>query len=308
MARVTVVGAGVVGLTCAARLLADGHRVDVLARELPLETTSATAAAIWYPYRASPVERVTEWARESFAVFGDLAAQSPDSGVRMRAGTEVLSLPAVLPEWADTVPDLVETHAVPDGYRSGWRFTTPVVEMPVYLPWLAAQVLDRGGSITRLTLHGLPRLGSGGPDAVVNCSGIGARYLAADHGVHPVQGQVMLIEQVGLEQWWLDAAGPTYVVPRERDIVVGGTDVEGEWSVTPSPEVASAILRRALRLVPEIAGAEVLRHKVGLRPARPVVRLARDEAEPRVIHCYGHGGSGVTLSWGCAREVASLIT
>jgi len=41
---------------------------------------------------------------------------------------------------------------------------------------------------------------------------------------------------------------------------------------------------------------------VGLRPNRPAVRL---EAEPlgdgRRVHCYGHGGMGVSLSWGCAR-------
>jgi D-amino-acid oxidase len=179
--------------------------------------------------------------------------------------------------------------------------------MPVYLDWLAGQVLAAGGSITRLNLHGLPRPGGGGPDAVVDCAGLGAKFLAADATVHPVQGQVVLVEQVGLERWWLDAAsagGPTYVVPRSRDVVVGGTDVEGEWSRTPSPEVASAILRRALRLVPELAGAEVLGHKVGLRPARPEVRLER---VGDVVHCYGHGGAGVTLSWGCASEVARLL-
>ena len=60
MARVIVVGAGVVGLSCAVRLLEAGHRVDVLARDLPLETTSAVAAAIWYPYRALPQDRVTD--------------------------------------------------------------------------------------------------------------------------------------------------------------------------------------------------------------------------------------------------------
>ena len=306
MGRVTVVGAGVVGLSCALRLLEAGHRVDVLARDLPRETVSAVAAAIWYPYRAWPEDRVLAWGRTAYAEFTRIA-QHDDSGVVLRDGTEVVAAREERPWWAEAVPDLRETVEVPAGYDGGWAFTAPVVEMPVYLGWLADRVQDAGGSITRLNLQGLPRTGDGGPDAVVDCSGIGARFLAADLTVHPVQGQVVLVEQVGLERWWLDntsAEGPTYVVPRSRDIVVGGTDVEGEWSRTPSPEVAAAILRRALRLVPALTGAEVLGHKVGLRPARPEVRLER---VGDVVHCYGHGGAGVTLSWGCADEVVALL-
>jgi D-amino-acid oxidase len=305
MARVLVVGAGVIGLTCAVRLLGDGHRVDVLARELPLETTSAVAAAIWHPHLARRPERALAWSRTSYGVFAQLASDQPDSGVRLRNGTEVLAGPEDRPWWAEAVPDLAETREVPAAYDLGRTFTTPVVEMPVYLAWLTRQVLERGGTITRLNLHGLPGTESGGADVVVDCSGLGARFLAADHTVVPVQGQVVLVEQVGLDRWWLDADGPTYVVPREHDIAVGGTDVEGEWSRTPDPAVASAILQRALRLVPQLAGAEVLRHKVGLRPARPSVRLERVD---RVVHCYGHGGAGVTLSWGCADEVAGLVS
>ncbi|GAB3258937.1 NAD(P)/FAD-dependent oxidoreductase [Nocardioides dilutus] len=300
MSRVIVVGAGVVGLSCAARLLADGHRVDVLARDLPRETTSGVAAALWYPYRALPFDRVLDWSRTSYEAFDRLAADAPESGVSMRTGVEVLSGPHERPWWAEAVPDLIETHAVPDGYELGWSFTAPVVEMPVYLDWLAGVVLDRGGTITRINLTGL----SSGADVVVNCTGIGSRFLARDLSVQPVQGQVVLVEQVGLRRWWLDSAGPTYVIPRAHDIVLGGSDVEGEWSRTPSPEVASTILRRALRLVPELAGAEVLGHRVGLRPARPEVRLERVDD---IVHCYGHGGSGVTVSWGCAEEVAGLV-
>ncbi len=306
MGRVIVVGAGVIGLSCALRLLEAGHRVDLLARELPRETTSATAAAIWYPYRASPPERVLAWSRTSYDAFVELAAD-PDSGVVLREGTEVVLARDEEPWWSDAVPDLHETLDVPAGHGGGWAFTAPVVEMPVYLDWLAARVLAAGGSITRLNLHGLPRPGDGGPDAVVDCSGLGAKFLADDPSLYPVQGQVVLVEQVGLDRWWLDSAsaeGPTYVVPRSRDIVVGGTDVEGEWSRTPSPDVAAAILRRAMRLAPELAGAEVLGHRVGLRPARPEVRVER---VGDVVHCYGHGGAGVTLSWGCADEVAGLL-
>jgi D-amino-acid oxidase len=307
MGRVIVVGAGVVGLSCALRLLEAGHRVDVLARELPRETTSAVAAAIWYPYRAWPQDRVLAWSRATYDELARIGAEHPESGVVLREGTEVVASRDEKPWWSDAVPDLHETVEVPAGYDGGWAFTAPLVEMPVYLDWLAGRVLAAGGSITRLNLHGLPRTGDGGPDAVVDCSGIGAKFLASDPSVYPVQGQVVLVEQVGLERWWLDdtnADAPTYVVPRSRDIVVGGTDVEGEWSRTPSPEVAAGILRRALRLVPALAGAEVVGHKVGLRPARPTVRLER---VGDVVHCYGHGGAGVTLSWGCANEVAGLL-
>jgi D-amino-acid oxidase len=132
--------------------------------------------------------------------------------------------------------------------------------------------------------------------------------MAGDQTMHPVRGQVVYVEQVGLDRWWLDGSGPTYVIPRSKDIVVGGTDDEGEWDRNPDPATAQHILERARRLVPEISGARVLGHKVGLRPARSEVRLELEQrGSSRTVHCYGHGGAGVTLSWGCADEVAALV-
>lgn len=300
-----MVGAGVSGLSCAVRLLEAGHCVDVVARDLPRETTSSVAAAIWYPYLALPQDRVTSWAARSYSVFSDLATGHPESGVRMVTGCEVLREVRPDPWWIGAVPRLTRVTDLPDGYVDGWSFVTPIVEMPVYLDWLRDRVLALGGTVTRLSLGALPD----GGDVVVNCSGIGARMLAADVSVYPVRGQVVYVEQVGVDRWCLASGvdsgdGPTYVVPREKDIVVGGTDDEGDWSRTPSPETAAEILRRASLLVPQLRDAKVLRHKVGLRPARPAVRLER---VGRVVHCYGHGGAGVTLSWGCADEVSELV-
>ncbi|HEU5037119.1 MAG TPA: FAD-dependent oxidoreductase [Nocardioides sp.] len=297
--RVIVVGAGVVGLTCALRLLESGHRVDVVARDLPRETTSAVAAAFWYPYRALPQDRVTAWAATSYAVFDAIADTDPESGVRMVPGTQVFAGPAPDPWWAAAVPALERTRDVPADWREGLRFTTAVADTSVYLDWLAGRVEAAGGTITRLNLGGLPEEG-----LVVNCSGLGARLLGADRTVVPVRGQVVYVEQFGLDRWWLDESGPTYVVPRERDIVVGSSDVEGEWSRTPDPAAAEDVLERATRLVPALREARVLRHKVGLRPVRPAVRLER---VGDVVHCYGHGGAGVTLSWGVADEVVALV-
>jgi D-amino-acid oxidase len=254
------------------------------------------AAAIWYPYLALPQDRVTAWGRTSYAAFARLA-EVDGSGVVMRRGTEVLREATADPWWVGAVPRL-DRVTPPASYADAWSFVTPAVDMPRYLAWLSARVFEAGGTITRLGLARLPE----GP-LVVNCAGLGARVLAADTTLTPVRGQVVVVEQVGLEEWWLDEDGPTYVIPRGADIVLGGTDEAGEWDRRPAPEVAADIVARATALVPEVARARVLRHQVGLRPARPAVRLER---EGDVIHCYGHGGAGVTLSWGCADEVAAL--
>lgn len=300
MRRVLVVGAGVIGLTCAIRLVEAGHRVDVVAAEMPVETTSSVAAALWYPYRALPQDRVTAWSAASYDVFRELA-QDPATGVAMRTGTELLRESQPDPWWAGAVPDLTHVTDLP-GYAGGWRFTAPVAEMQVHLAWLARRLEQLGGTLTRTRLDRLPE----GEDLVVNASGLGAEGLAEDPTMSPVRGQVVVVEQVGLEQWWLDpgaTGGPTYVVPRSRDIVLGGTDQPGERDRTPDPAVAEDILARAKALVPALAGARVLRHAVGLRPVRPQVRVER---VGDVIHCYGHGGAGMTLSWGCAAEVVEL--
>ncbi|WP_231263334.1 FAD-dependent oxidoreductase [Nocardioides alpinus] len=295
-----VVGAGVVGLTCAVRLLEAGHRVDVVGRDLPLETTSSVAAAVWSPY-SQPQEHVVRWARAAYDAFAELCADE-SAGVVMRTGTELFREPAGDLWWRDALPPGAgpdRETSLPPGYASGLTMRTPVIEMPVYLHWLAARVEALGGTVTRMNLSALPT----GDVLVVNASGIGARLLGADPTVGPVRGQVVVVEQVGVDRWWIDAEAPSYVVPRSRDVVLGGTADEGEWSRTPDPGTAASILERAAVIEPRLAGARILQHKVGLRPGRPAVRLERADD---VIHCYGHGGCGVTVSWGCADDVVDL--
>ncbi|MGH3094557.1 MAG: FAD-dependent oxidoreductase [Streptosporangiales bacterium] len=306
--RVLVVGAGVVGLSCAMRLVEAGHQVDVIARELPLETTSSAAAAIWYPYLAEPKDRVTAWGKTAYEEFRRLAVSEPQSGVRMRWGTELLRTPAPEPWWASALPRLERTTAVPAGFSGGWRFEVPVVDMRVYLPWLAARLERAGGRITRMALPNLPNRAP----LVVNCCGIAARSLVDDGSLRPVRGQVVYLSQVGLEEWLLEESDelmPVYVVPRTEDIVVGGTAQEGDWNKRPDPATAERLVDRARALVPELRDARVLGHRVGLRPLRPEVRLETEQTAGggAVVHCYGHGGAGVTLSWGCAEEVLGHV-
>ncbi len=299
-----VIGAGVTGLSCAVRLAEAGYDVGVLARDLPAETTSSVAAAVWYPYLVSPPERVAAWSAATYSEFARLARETDT--VRMRTGSEYLVEPAAEPWWADAVPRL-RRITPPVGFADGWSFTSPVVEMSGYLPYLVGRLEAAGGTLTRVTLDELPNQA----DVVVNCTGLGARHLAGDPAVTPVRGQVVYLRQPGLTEWLIadqGARGLTYVVPRKHDVVVGGTSEPGEWDVHPTAETSDVILGRAVELVPALRGAELLGHRVGLRPARPSIRCEAVRADGLLtVHCYGHGGAGVTVSWGCADEVLQYV-
>lgn len=301
--QITVVGAGVIGLTSAVGLAAAGHDVSVVAASEPAGTTSAVAAALWYPYRAGPIDAVTRWAGRSREVFEGLVGTG---GVLLRPGRELLRRPAPDPWWAAAVPDLrrLTGAEVPPGFVDGFGFTAPVVDMGRYLDWLLSRLAALGVGVAVRRVFDLAEVDG---DAVVNCTGLGARELVGDPALVAVRGQVVRLANPGMTDWVLDEedpAGLTYVVPRIDDVVCGGTADEDAGSGEVDAAVEAAILARARVLCPELATAPVLSRAVGFRPTRAEVRLER---VGRVVHCYGHGGAGVTLSWGCAEDVVVLL-
>lgn len=310
--RAVVVGAGISGLTCALRLREAGHAVDLVTAHAPEQTTSAVAAALWYPYRAFPETQVVQWGAATFTALGALVDE-PRAGVRLRVGRELFLSPQPDPWWRDAVPSLarVRTQELPDGYADGLRLEVPVVDMSLHLPWLLDRLAAFG---VRLRIAHLSELDTVAPDAdvVVNCAGLGSSALVDDDALVPVRGQVVVVEQCGVTEWLLvqaEGAELTYVVPRETTVVLGGTAEVGATALEPDPAVAARLVARCAALVPEVADARVVAHKVGLRPTRPAVRLeaGRLATGQPVVHDYGHGGAGVTLSYGCADDVVRLV-
>lgn len=311
---ILVIGAGVSGLTCGVRLLEEGYPVEIWARDRTPNTTSDVAAAAWYPPRREKDHRVERWLPVSLGRFTDLAGHA-DTGVVLRDGLELFRRAADDTWWRDILPGFRRARAeeLPDGSVDGFVASgVPVIEMPVYMSWLMERLADLGGRIVEKTLSDL-RPAYEAADLVVNCAGLGARALTGDDSLVAVRGQVVRVEQFGLERYVLDEQaldGISYMYPRSRDVVLGGTRERGSEALTPDPEIARAIVQRCARLDPRVAGARILSHAVGLRPGRDKVRLEAEELAggKLLVHDYGHGGSGVTLSWGCAEEVVGLIS
>ncbi len=302
--RVTVVGAGVIGLVTARTLEERGHEVAIVAAGQDQETTSDVAGAVWFPYRVGPPERVGAWAASTRRWLARLAAESPDAGVDVLTGYEITPT-ADLPWWADAV-DVTRAPAPVTGAPLAWRFEAPRVEPRLFLPWLAAQLRAR---IERRTVTDLAaEVG----DVVVNCTGLGARTLCADAELVPLLGQIAIYEPgaVDLGVSVTDDRDPDqvfYVIPRRGEVVLGGCTIPlppGAALPAPSAAIDARIAADAARLGVRPGAPRTLR--TGLRPFRPAVRLGRDPGHARVIHNYGHGGAGFTLARGCAEDVAAL--
>lgn len=311
---VTVLGAGIAGLTTALVLRRRGHRVRIVTADDAANTTSNVAAGAWFPTRVGPPEDVVRWGRRTFDVLTAMAGAEPGAGVALRETLSLYREDPGRPWWTDALGDVAEVGpaGLPTGYRHGLRYVVPLAEMPVHLPWLLGELRGAGVVVERHRVSQLSELG-GTSAVIVNCTGLAAGALVGDGSVVPVRGQIVRTTNPGLARSVRDEHHPggyTYVHPRSQDCILGGSLEDGVWDTTPDHEVGEAILRRCRELAPELERAEVLEHRVGLRPGRPTVRLELDTralTETPVVHNYGHGGAGVTLAWGCAEDVAGIV-
>ena len=282
---VTVVGAGVMGLTCAVALREAGFEVRVVARSEPI--VSEVAGGLWLPYTTGDDARTLGWAR---ATYLRLEAEGA-------ALVDYLHLERVAPAWLEAVPPGRVRELGP----GRWSARVPLVEMPRYL----ASLRERAGDVREGSVESLDGDGDGA-GVVVNCTGLAARRLACDEDVVPVRGQVVYVRPRpgAVVPCVCDEDSLTYVLPRPDVCVLGGTAQEGDTDTRVRDADTADIVARCTRLVPELEGAEIVGARAGLRPLRR--GGARVERAGDVVHCYGHGGAGLTLSWGCAAEVVAL--
>ncbi len=326
-----VVGAGVAGLSTALALLERAARVVVFTTPESAHRRSASgvAPAAFTPCPGTDDDRLRAWSTASFERFTHLARTHPAAGVDVRELREVFSRPFWTKPWLDTLL-AARSLPTPPGWHAARTTIRPQIDMDRYLPWLRARVLALGGTIQARHVESLDTLLHEGFAGVVNCAGLGARTLASDTLVQPSRGQVVHVpNDLGLTASIHDDApdrgeGPglvAYIFVFSDRLVLGGSFEPGVAGDHTSEAQTRGIIDRCRALLrvdghPRWAelGTRVLDVRAAARPTRVIgessemVRLEADaRAGGRVVHNYGHGRSGVTLSWGCALETADLL-
>ena len=312
--NVAIIGAGVSGLTCGVMFAERGYRTAIFAKETGRQTTSSVAAAVWFPYHVEPAERVIPLALETCQALFDLA-RFPESGVSMIESRQFLRTGEIeIPDWAiplgaSVIPREVEGSL--ESFASGFSLRVPLTDTTIYLDYLAVRFRKAAGEVhANVRFRKLEDVDRKF-DLVINCAGIGARELVQDADLEPHRGQVAIVPKI--ENLYAaivcDDEPLMYAIPRTNDCVFGGTN-ELSDNLAADPATTSRIVAECSRVL-KIDKPSILAERVGLRPFRKSgVRLERDQLRDgrTVIHNYGHGGAGFTLSWGCAREVLDLAT
>jgi D-amino-acid oxidase len=216
------------------------------------------------------------------------------------------------------------------GHESGWEIDSLCINTATYLQWLLGQCIKAGIVIKRGIISHIKEAKdlshTGKPaDIIINTTGLGSLRLGgvADTNMVPVRGQIVLVRNEcspmvsssGTED------GPNellYIMQRAAGggTILGGTADVGSWESVPDPNIAVRIMKRAVEARPSMTGGKgieglsIIRHSVGLRPARRGGVRIEDERlddDTWVVHNYGHAGWGYQGSYGCAEGVVELV-
>jgi len=310
---VTVLGCGVSGLTCGIRLLESNFGVKIIAYSIPPNTTSDIAAAYWSPFRVHPEGKVLRWGKHAFNEFMKLT-KIDGTGVFSTKLMELFDHEVVDVWWEKAVPKYrrASNEEMPPGFKDAHVVEIPLIETPIYMKYLVKRFKDLGGRVQKLDkkISSIEEIYVDDM-LIINCSGLGAYEICGDDDVYPIRGQIVRTTNPGINRCYHYESTDgdlTYIVPRSSDCILGGTAEENDWNISVDKNISKAIMTRCQELEPILRDSEVLENKVGLRPGRKEVRLELEKISNNcaVIHNYGHGGAGFTLSWGCAGEVAEI--
>lgn len=314
--KLVIIGAGIIGLTTAVRLLEEGYKdVTIISKDEPLKTNSDAAAALWRPFKGYPEKQFLALCQASLAKF-DALSKDKQSGVTWTTSVEIYAKDQQheKPNWMEglnsaEIPPGLE-HLC-DQYPNIYASISPLINSRIYRPFLFEKYKQLDGKLEIATIENLNVLMQEQFHIIINCTGEQAQNLVADKATSAVRGQVLRVKLPNKfgPKFHICCENPlAFIIYREQtqDWIIGATYQKDDLEKNPRLEDTEILLHNANRLWPGIKEkAEILETLVGFRCERSSLRLAAETSldNTLIVHNYGHGGSGYTASWGCADSV-----
>jgi glycine/D-amino acid oxidase-like deaminating enzyme len=251
--KAAVLGAGVMGLTAATRLLDLGLQVTIYSDCAPADTTSAKAGGQWavsvVEYQGKQQEltdiittayRTFEQGGQAFGVY-----RRPNYTAEPSHNLEI-----VLQLAPGLIPPPVRLARLPFAGHTGpgYEYQTLLIVPPVFLAKLEADLRARGATFAPLRKFASRSdiMSSVNENLIVNCTGLGSMTLFSDTKMLPIKGQLAMLPAQPSLQYLYGQNG--YMFPRSDHVVIGGTFEEGVNNETPDKAVCSDLVRHIASL------------------------------------------------------------
>ncbi|KAL4709470.1 hypothetical protein ACJJTC_012807 [Scirpophaga incertulas] len=289
--RIAVIGCGINGLACALKIKETYQHIQVVifSRECTPNTTGDGSGGLWLPYICGETDPqlITKWGKATYKFYHELWKEG-GHGVSLiplynfHLGTEIER-----PAWADVTYGYEDFNQQQidyynklynSKYRSGRRFTTFVAHAPTIMAYLTKRFKLLGGKIVQTEISNLNDPLFRKFDALVNCSGLGARDIVPDDTVFPVRGQISKVLAPWANHVIMDNTGEVYIIPNSETCVVGGTHQENDFNTKVDDRDTEKILKKCSSFLPGLKQSEIIGHWAGLRPARRRLRLEAADA------------------------------
>ncbi|KAJ8119668.1 hypothetical protein ONZ43_g3433 [Nemania bipapillata] len=332
MTKITILGAGVTGMTIASQLPKDCD-ITIVARDLPGDTPSQDwaspwACAGWVALGGSPSEQQMQL--DALAYCRKLAILHPESSVRVSELTDVYDVGVVSASelwYHDRLPGYEILDAgkfALEGEKTqpavAVQYSNFVITPAVFLSWLRKRLEEAGVKFQRIpAVKSLADLEYLGHDVLINASGHASATLedVRDEKIITDRTYVTLVRSKYDKSFVRRSATEyTYIFGRHDDTaVLGGISEPVENGVKSSETIRADLVRRANANLPDHFPSanpddyEFVQDLVGIRPLRiPGPRVEKETiGRQKVVHAYGTTAGGYIYSFGLAREVARLV-
>lgn len=339
MATISVIGAGLIGLSCAWRLARDGHRVALFDLSPEPREASWAAAGMLAPHHEAeeptPLWKLCAAGLERWPGFlADLGLQPKDvdwqaggGWIRANSLEELDHLESTLRWLRSAGFDLLRLSpaayaracpGVAPGVGALWlpgaQVDPRLVLPPLRQACLTAGVIDRSGTPVTALDGTTARTADGREhpaDEVLLACGAWTTALAGLLGVglpgSPVKGQMIrLAGPVHLPGFVRE--GHHYLMSRaDGSVVVGATMVDSGFDRVGDPSAVLAMAAWAATAVPALSRSAVTETWTGLRPRLAGGLPAIGRVRPGLLVATGHFRNGVLLSPITGDIVADLV-
>lgn len=329
--KVAVIGAGIVGVSSAIQIAEkykNNVNVTIVTDSITPNTTGDGSAGLWTAYfiigPANDREKLCEWGQASFTEYHRLwkSGLCEESGLMLLPFLNLSGQPEPMDAFSKNIvygytalsPNEISkfSHELGKDYKSGSRSIGFACEVKRYLPFLMERFKNIGGTIIRQHVESFDDLCED-YDVIINCTGVNAANLTNDPEIIPIRGQSVRVEAPWFFHCVIDDTRSGFIAPNIESVFLGGTAQYGNYDQTIDPLDSEKIIDGCQTICKSLKNAKLLWEWTGLRPGRNSIRLEYELYESAngknvpVIHNYGHGGSGITLAWGCGYDVAKLL-